>query len=110
MSELGQKIIEGVRAAAAERPDYQDGDGCWYIRGSSPSCLVGHALWAAGLIDKDWRGDDRGAIVDVVLYEEWPLDEDEVYWLANVQNSQDRGDAWGLAVALADGFNNDSGR
>jgi hypothetical protein len=110
MSELGQKIIEGVRAAAAGRPDYiypKDGSGCWYIRDYSPSCLVGHALWAAGLIDEDWRGDDYGAIADVVLHEKWPLDEDEVHWLSTVQKNQDIGRPWGDAVAIADDKSDD---
>jgi len=108
MSELGEKIIEGVRAAAAERPDYvyEKFGGCRYIRDDAPSCLVGHGLWAAGLIDKGWGGDFLGdsSFENVAKEYGWPLDLNEVHWLSDAQDRQDEGCSWEAAVYYADGL------
>lgn len=108
MSELGQKIIEGVRAAANKHPDHvykkTDMGGCQYVRDGAPSCIVGHALWAAGLIDSTCKFDERdNSGIDIIIRDEgWPLDVSEVDWLCRVQGEQDSGTPWGKAVELAD--------
>lgn len=110
-SELGEKIINAVREAAAKAPDFVYNretplGKCIYVKNGQPSCLVGHALWAVGLIDADTEGfswnDDE--ISTVVAQSEWgkQLTDGEVGWLEIVQSEQDSGTAWRYAVRMAD--------
>lgn len=110
MSELGQRVIAGVRLAATVKPDYvypRVNNSCLYIEGGCPSCLVGQGLWFAGLIDANWNGDDAPElgstdIASIVQHCGWDIDHDQVRWLAHVQANQDIGESWGNSVALAD--------
>lgn len=120
MSDIGQQLIRLVRAKAAENPDfrYQPPGGryysCVYVHKSQPSCLIGHALWGAGLINAEFehRGVDSQFLrkpnqdgfdaVQKVLGLE--LDREERAWLEQVQAEQDNEKPWGSAVQAADDY------
>lgn len=106
MSANGQRVIEAVRAKAAEMPDYVYEGPCEYVGNGKPACLVGHALWSAGLIDEDWSAENRDInyvnIRGVNRHYGWGFDEAEVSWLLDVQHEQDTELPWGLAVNSAD--------
>lgn len=117
MSELGQQLIAIVRRKAAENPDFVylpegrivDGEEfehtCQYIhRDGSPGCLIGQALFEAGLIDASLyeRPDNSGAFFDLVDTFAWPIDQREVDWLRRVQWYQDKRRPWGEAAQYAD--------
>lgn len=109
MSELGQQLISIVRQKAAETPEFvygapDDVRACVYVRDGKPSCLIGQALWGAGVIDCSISRHDNADVFSV-LADRWRLGIDvaEVSWLRKVQRRQDDGVAWGSAVAQADG-------
>lgn len=113
MSDLGQKLIGIVRAKAAETPDFvystplvnqQDDPPCVYVYNGCPSCLIGHALFEAGVITpslESQTGNSKafGQLTDELGLE---LDGDEAYWLRMVQRSQDTHLPWGESVKRAD--------
>lgn len=113
MSEIGQQLIEIVRQKAAENPGHvyqrpRQENGrfapCQYVQEGGPGCIVGHALWDAGLINPLFEGNDHNfspvyAIVDVLGL---TIDPDEVDWLIKVQSRQDQQYPWGAAVERAD--------
>lgn len=119
MSELGKKLIGIVQAKAAEYPDYvytppEGGEQCFYVHRGEPSCLIGQALWATGLIDGHLEsappGPDGVAINEesfrnVVESRRFPglgtLDWPEVCWLSRVQFWQDHREPWARAVKFA---------
>lgn len=120
-TELGCKIIAGVREAAAEQPDriYEriavgiEGDvrdaTCVYVWEGQPSCLIGQGLWRAEVIDasftyQEWNIEGIG---ELILSEwwtaRWPeLSVREVAWLRWAQQTQDARRAWSVAVTDAD--------
>ena len=122
MTEIGQKVISLIRAKAAENPDfmypvyaYPDGDGCVngcvYVWGGKPSCLVGHGLWDAGLIDASFetagpapgiRGPNHEPARVVIDRLGLELSGPERDWIVQVQVAQDEGVPWGDAVRKAD--------
>lgn len=107
MSELGQKIIDAVRAKAAELPDYiyqkTSNGSCKYIHHGAPSCIIGHALWNVGLINAHCDFDKLDlSSFGYVIREHWDLSDREIKWLEDVQYKQDRGTSWGNAVVSAD--------
>ncbi|AER47959.1 hypothetical protein SEA_JUICYJAY_115 [Mycobacterium phage JuicyJay] len=106
MSELGQKLINEIRMVAAGNPDYvyrDDNPSCEYVRGGSPSCLVGHGLWRLGLIDAEFETNRLNVEVFDHLWAELGLemDEEEVDWVQMVQERQDAGRTWGEAVGIS---------
>ena len=113
MTEIGQKLIGIVRAKAAENPefvyvrprheDFRPGS-CTYVRGAQPSCLIGHALWDADLIDSSFEQCGLNTVPITVLVHDMHLELDnlELYWLSGVQSYQDDGRPWGAAVEWAD--------
>lgn len=114
MSELGQKLISLVRDIAEANPDFtyvpplkvidaSDANGCVYVHDGKPSCLIGHALWMAGVIDSNFedRGCNTRAAYD--LTRQYGVEVEEADWLDSVQRSQDLGVPWGEAVPEADG-------
>lgn len=128
MSDLGQQLIAIVRKKAAERPDFvyvspegmrehvitgQPVNGnCEYIHADGqPGCLIGQALFEAGIIDASLRDDPSppaGGLNQTVFSRlaealELPIDQDELRWLRRVQLEQDGLKPWGEAVRLADG-------
>lgn len=122
MSEIGQKLIDTVRALAANNPDFiyeaPDDRSCVYVLDGLPSCVVGKALWAHGLIGAGletagnirctggWGVGSQPANVsaadDLFVWLGLDLDASEVAWLLRVQTSQDNAVRWGRAVELAD--------
>jgi hypothetical protein len=106
MSENGAKVIAGVREVATERPDHVFGEMRVYVYGDEPRCLVGHGLWRAGLIDRKFikRRIANGASItsfemrDVLK----GFDQDEIDWLAMVQDQQDPRHTWSKSVEWAD--------
>ena len=130
MSAIGQQLIDLVRAKAAEKPDFRyrppagEGASCVYVYRRKPSCILGHALWDAGLIDREFQGrrvvqqsilgtvdspaNEEGfdSIASILGLE---LDPIERAWLEQVQSEQDDETPWGLAVEAADDFVKDFG-
>jgi len=113
MSDLGQKLIEIVRAKAAANPEFkyitplanqQDDPPCVYVYNGCPSCLIGHALFEAKVIDGSLESSGKntttfGSLADHL---ELPIDTSEWKWLRAVQRYQDAHKPWGEAVARAD--------
>lgn len=111
MSDLGQQLIKYVRAHAAEKPDFvyntglaPDAPGCVYVYDGCASCLIGQALWDAGLIDASFEQNPTnhcpvGSLVDAL---QLSIDGVEQRWLRTVQYYQDARYTWGDAVRLAD--------
>lgn len=118
MSDIGQQLIENVRAKAAEDPDFRyqpptPQGSCVYVYRGRPSCLIGHALWGAGLINRDFVRPEvsvRGVVSrpneegfsDIVSFLGLELDPLERMWLESVQAHQDDERPWGEAVEAAD--------
>lgn len=106
MSELGQKLIAAVIAKANENPDYvytnheEVPNSCVYVAGGKPSCIVGHALWDAGIIDAQFqtRPLNHKIVQEVVDALSLPVSEHEARWLRGVQIGQDSKWAWGKAL------------
>lgn len=122
MSAIGEQLISIVRAKAAESPDFRYRSplgadaSCVYVYNGCPSCLLGHALWDAGLIDTSfehlqtekyprpglsgWANEDGFDEVAEILGLE--LDPVEQVWLEAAQSAQDDQKTWGRSVELAD--------
>lgn len=123
MSEVGQKVIATVRAKAAADPGYvyippvlsEGGDidgndvrSCVYVSHGYPSCIVGHGLWEAELID----GTFEENIANGYPFVPYNVDDGfgfmramnpaEINWLSDVQREQDSRTPWGEAVRMAD--------
>lgn len=109
--QLVQKVREQAQAhpdkVYAKDPSVTTGVVCAYAHSSEPGCIIGWALHDLGWSLDDLRtldlGEDTG-IVDVIRTGEIPgIDQgdDEVEWLSEVQNYQDKGKPWGDAVAQA---------
>lgn len=121
MSELGIKLETFVRYQAERQPGFKyqkqwadnpapDTGGkywCLYVHNGEPSCLIGHAMWNAGLIDAGFesrRSNSNcfcsGLKWDIPALKQ--LDDAEWVWLSNVQLAQDGGKTWHDAVSNAD--------
>jgi len=102
----GNDVVQQIRDIAAQQPERRYDDSCVYvidsIDGPQPGCIVGHALWALGLADETWLGkkDNRSAVLRLPLALDWA--HEDTVWVQRVQNLQDDGVPWGLAVELAD--------
>lgn len=75
--------------------------GCRYIDNGSCSCLVGHILYRAGVPIGDLEGnnnersvDDDSFLVDVGV----DADSRTEHFLSRLQEAQDRGSKWGVAL------------
>lgn len=113
-SVLGQQLIESVRKQAAENPrrvyqgplDEGGNTECVYVASGEPSCIIGHALWQAGLVDAEFEDDGKNGSGIDSLVSSWPpleeVSDDEADWLLMVQDSQDAGMPWNVAVYEAD--------
>lgn len=112
MSVIGENLIRLVRQYAAETPDriYKAPDGpggrCVYVHEGQPSCIVGKALWSAGIIGPgyEFNDDNNKSIAQIFVRLGLALDKDEVDWLRNIQAAQDGQQPWGEAVEQADEF------
>lgn len=115
MSEIGQKIIAGIRKLAEEQPDFRyhppDGDTCVYIHNGEGSCGVGRVLLDLGLITPELEGNrhrvdgfcvNEVAAVDLLKYVNATLDRPEINWINRYQLAQDDEHTWRWAVELAD--------
>ncbi|SHQ57572.1 Uncharacterised protein [Mycobacteroides abscessus subsp. abscessus] len=110
MTTLGEAVISAVRKEADADPGYVyqgiDNVGCVYVHDGKPSCLVGHGLWAAKLIDSTFEQHTRSFNVEAIellaVQMGWEFDAREICWLQVVQEKQDDGVAWGDAVKAAD--------
>ena len=122
MSELGEKLIGTVRALAENNPDFiyeaPDDRSCVYVLDGLPSCIVGKALWAHGLIGASLETAENivsttvyglgsapanvAAADDLFVWLGIELDASEVAWLVAVQGEQDNGISWGRAVEVTD--------
>lgn len=110
MTELGQQIIQKVRDIAGENPDFvytppnDDGGACVYYHDGQPSCLIGRALAAQGVIEPDIESSDKNSLGIMQLIGELNLSllTGETDWLYRVQRRQDDGKPWGAAVARTD--------
>lgn len=110
MSNRGAKLIKIIRDLATEKPDFVyerpeiEGDtGCVYVHDRQPSCIVGHAMWRAGLIDYSYEltpynkqafGDHLPGMAT--------LTDREAQWLEEVQGQQDSGETWANSILSAD--------
>lgn len=115
MSEIGQKIIAGIRKLAEEQPDFRyhppDGDNCVYVHDGEGSCGVGRVLLDLGLItpalehDRTWVGGaaaNKTGAPDLLAHLNVPLDPPEKGWITRYQNQQDDEQPWSRAVESAD--------
>lgn len=102
MSEKGAAIIAAIREVAAESPDFVYKGMCQYVVNGQPGCLVGHALWRLGLIDEGIERYNTNDLKIKAFDLAWAFDRAELAWLGHVQNRQDRGAPWGVAVKDAD--------
>jgi hypothetical protein len=121
MTEIGQLLIKGVRECAQETPDYTyefvkvdvytpsgtfayTDHHCQYMYEGQPSCIVGKAAFALGLIDAsfEFSNSNRDTIPGFVKAIGAEIDESEATWLAHVQSDQDAGISWSEAVSEAD--------
>lgn len=116
MSAVGQDLIKHVRALAAENPDYiyespytdDDADNrhgvCVYFYNGCPSCLIGQALFKAGLVsgELEYTNNNHTGFLALVEGLGLELDKSELKWLGNVQRFQDSHYSWGNAVVMAD--------
>lgn len=113
-SVLGQQLIESVRKHAGRNPglvywgplDEAGNSECVYVAHGAPSCIIGHALWDAGLVDAEFEDDGKNGSGIDTLSELWSplasLSRDETDWLGTVQGEQDAGSEWQVAVDEAD--------
>lgn len=113
MTELGQKVIGEVRRLAKENP--RASAGCKYFEEDpetlrplmdQPCCIVGNAVYNLGLVDlitdsRAYWGWNQEGISELERFAS-EASQEEVAWLAAVQEAQDDGYKWGDAVALAD--------
>jgi hypothetical protein len=114
MSDLGKKLIESVRRLATERSSFiyepeRPTPGVLalfkYIHDDGrPGCIIGHALFEAGVIDSSMKSSGSNVSGFLVLQDSLglDLDEDETWWLREVQRAQDCHRPWGHAVQIAD--------
>jgi hypothetical protein len=111
MSNRGAKLIQIIRDLAAENPDFRyefvrrsnGTEGCSYVHEGQPSCIVGQAMWRAGLIDASLeRSMDNIAGFSSLYPGMKTLSESEVDWISAVQQYQDIGEAWAEAIRYAD--------
>lgn len=121
MSDLGKQLIETVRAKAAEQPDFvyrapmvksplsgeEHQGGCMYVHADGqPGCIVGHALFAAGLIDASLHENEANKkTINLLAHRlDLPVDHNELTWLSQAQKGQDAGHSWGKSVVGADSY------
>lgn len=114
---MAEITVEGVKAELQKALEvrgedyvYPKVDGyCNYVRDGEPSCLVGVVLHALGVpverLEKADRfpvgGKSAGALMRELDAEGWTIPH-EVRWIfANVQDEQDNGVPWGIAVNCA---------
>lgn len=110
MSLIGENLIRLVRQFAATTPERvyvapQGASGrCLYVFDGKPSCLVGMALWEAGIIGPAYEHNagNNKSIGEIFTRLGLALDENEANWLRNVQAEQDMMIPWGVAVMKAD--------
>lgn len=106
MSSIGENLIRFVREKAAAHPEfiYDNSSLCKYVAEGKPSCLIGHALWKAGLIGPYFERNDRNKVAfgHIAMHLGLSLDPAEMAWLRRVQFLQDSGNAWAAAVSGAD--------
>lgn len=116
---IGAQVIALVRAKAAADPEFVYkypvekpmlsggiGKSCMYVHNGFPSCLIGQALWDAGHIGATLENTEMNndGVSDLLhklgIYHEFS--RDELAWLVQAQEQQDKGMPWGEAVAYAD--------
>lgn len=115
MSEIGQKIIAGIRKLAEEQPDFRyqppDGDSCVYVHDGEGSCGVGRVLLDLGLITPELEHDrttirrariNSAGATELLGHLKVSLDPSECEWITRYQDEQDSERAWGWAVGYAD--------
>ena len=109
MTEIGQSLIDAVRKAANDDPDFiyhkpRGGELCYYVYGAKPSCIVGKAAWNLGLIDASFEktSDNTSGVSGLMERLAIDLEFDEQEWLEEAQNAQDTGASWFAAVRRAD--------
>lgn len=113
----GSAVLDTLREVVAERPDYvysapedqvTESLSCYYVHGSgsdaTPGCVVGHVLNRLGVpleVLSTYEGRDADYVAARVLdvSDDWAADAPHA--LAVAQIEQDRGAAWGKALARA---------
>lgn len=109
-------VLNAARKIVEEKGgDYvynTEGHGCVYAANGSPSCLVGHVIHAldpaAFSLVEEWEAESKGSETALSLRKRgwlpkdfWTNDAEKV--MQAMQDSQDEGNNWGLA--LYDGEN-----
>lgn len=117
MSDIGQRLIAIVRQKAAAAPDFvynppiEEKGTCVYVHDGKPSCLIGQALWGAGLIDASLEDSAYNTETSSPLISGYlsliDIGINELTWLRAVQYKQDTRATWADAVAYADSGDND---
>ena len=102
-------LIEKMREAAAEKPDYIAKTK--YVVDGEPECIVGVALAKLGVTVEELQGLQAGSIscptvkaatVQAFLEERFGVDANVLQWVFWVQRRQDQAEPWGMAVRRAD--------
>lgn len=108
MSENGQQVIRAIREIVAKDRHHVHNGACQFVDYTHngnyvPACLVGHGLWATGLIDGTFFYDnDNHNSISKIGASRFGFTPEEINWLLDVQIVQDCKRAWGEAVELAD--------
>jgi hypothetical protein len=89
------QLVAVVRGLAEQHPQREASD--HYIDGDGhPVCIIGHAFVVMGLRDRIHEGSAVRALPGID-----PSDKRSM-WLEEVQEGQDGGKTWAVAVAVAD--------
>lgn len=111
--ENSAQLVAAVRLEAAEHPDfvYTDeyqtdkyGVACEYIDRETleGKCLIGRAALRAGIDSQSLIAVNTSPIIRITQKLIKESDSRSSLWLSKVQELQDKGVAWGVAVSTAD--------
>jgi hypothetical protein len=102
--ELLAAVVQGREDYVYEKVENEDGEGiCVYIHNGQPSCLVGHALVAGGVLTVDQLAAVEISTSAEDLVGDFPaaLSAGAGELLAQAQAQQDNGRPWADALAAA---------
>jgi hypothetical protein len=108
MSKNGEQVIQAIRETVAENRYHVHNGACKFVDYTHngnyvPSCLVGHGLWKAGLIDETFFYEPANKnSISKIGEKLFGFTPKEVDWLLEVQMVQDCKRPWSEAVESAD--------
>ncbi|QXO14281.1 hypothetical protein SEA_CHASER_42 [Mycobacterium phage Chaser] len=97
-------VINEARKVAMLNPLGRNERAAYTKRNGEPCCLFGHVLERLGIGIAGWEPINDVTFADLP-WSDWGFDEPNTYqllWIAKVQANADNGDAWIIAIAMAD--------